>query len=146
MGSGLSDTSQHDSLVSMEHTRTFSEGFLATDEVPIGRNLVNGRLDVLSVAVLELFQHPFRTEVDVRTRANIAIIWKIAKRGGRFLDLAMVPQTVVGRRSLALSKCLETPIGLDDRGPTSDRRMYSQQEFNVLQNHVYWGKYLSARK
>lgn len=116
----------------MEQIRTSSEGYLATNEVLIGRNLVNSRLDVLRIAVLELFHHPFRTEIDVHTRANIAIIWKISKRSGRCLDLAMVPQTIVWRRSLALSECFETTIGFDLLGRTSDRRIYSQQELDML--------------
>jgi hypothetical protein len=137
MGSGLSESSQHDILASMEQIRTFSEGFLATDEVLIGRNLVNSRLDVVSCAVLELFHHPFRTEVDVHTRANIAIIWKISKRSGCFLDLAMVPQTIVWVRSLALSECFESTIGFDYIGRTSDRRIYSQQELDILSSRPY---------
>ena len=110
----------------MEQVRTFSEGYLATNEVLVGRNLINSRLNVVSIAVLELFNHPFRTEVDVHTRANIAIIWKISKRSGCCLDLAMVPQTIIWRRSLALSECFETTIGFDHIGRTSDRRIYSQ--------------------
>ena len=63
----------------MEQIRTIFEGFLATNEVHVGRDLVNSRLDVFGVTVLEFFYHPFRTEIDVHTRANIAIIWKISK-------------------------------------------------------------------
>lgn len=109
----------------MQQNRTFSEGFLATDEVLVGCNLVNSRFDVVCIAVLELFHHPLRTEVDVCTRADIAIIWKISKRSGCCLDLAMVPQTIVWRRSLALSERFETTIGFDYIGRTADRRICS---------------------